>query len=355
MKRKEKNSDPEEDLQDTGKKRKRRKKILTIVVVILAIAVALIGAVYAVFHHYYSKSNYVSDSDVAQYSEDQLPEDVLRENGLDSMSEEARRKAEEDAKAAQDIEFANGSYVYNLLLIGSDRRDDSWYGNSDVMMLASINKKTKTIYLTSFMRDSYALVGDSGAHKLNYAYAAGGGPYLVETIEQNYRIKIDNYASADFDSTAQIVDLVGGVDIPLNQEECDYLTNGGVGDFPTAGTYHLNGEQTVAYGRIRHVGNSDYERTERQRRVMTQIFQKAKTLGLGELNTLANAILPLVTHNMTEFQVVSLLTQLPSIMGYELVTDRIPYDGMFHSEGELLVPDWVPTIEKLQETIYAEE
>ena len=68
------------------------------------------------------------------------------ENGLDSMSEEARPQGGRGRESAQDIEFANGSYVYNLLLIGSDRRDDSWYGNSDVMMLASINKKTKTIY-----------------------------------------------------------------------------------------------------------------------------------------------------------------------------------------------------------------
>ena len=185
MKRKEKNSDPEEDLQDTGKKRKRRKKILTIVIVILAIAVALIGAVYAVFHHYYSKSNYVSDSDVAQYSEDQLPEDVLRENGLDSMSEEARRKAEEDAKAAQDIEFANGSYVYNLPAhrFGPQRRQLVRKLRCHDAGLHQ-QKKPKTIYLTSFMRDSYALVvRQRGRSKLNYAYAAGGGPYLVETIE----------------------------------------------------------------------------------------------------------------------------------------------------------------------------
>lgn len=145
------------------------------------------------------------------------------------------------------------------------------------------------------------------------------------------------------------------MDVALYQEECDYMTQTGVGDFPTAGTYHLDGEQAVAYGRIRYVGNNDYERTERQRKVMTQIFQKAKSLSLGDLNKLANEILPLVTHNLTEFETVSLLTRLPSVMGYQLETSRVPYDGLFHSEGELLVPDWEETIQRLHQTIYAEE
>lgn len=345
-----------DELQKTGRKKRRKKKILIIVIVIAAVLLALLGIAYAVIHHYYAKSNYVQDGDVAVVTESELPQDVQEENSVDSMSEEAQREAEEKALAAQkDVEFPNGDYVYNLLLIGSDRRDTSWYGNSDVMMLASINSKTKTIYLTSFMRDSYAIVGDTGAHKLNYAYALGGGPLLTETIENNYRINIDNYASADFTSTAQIVDLVGGVDIDLYQEECDYLTEQGVGDFPTAGTYHLNGEQAVAYGRIRYVGYYDYERTERQRRVMEQIFLKAKSLSLSELNTLANEILPLTTHNLSESEVISLVTQLPSIISYNLELGRVPYDGMFHSEGELLVPDWEATIAQLHATIYAEE
>ncbi len=337
-------------------KKKKKKKIWIVLLVILAVLLALAGTAYGFLHHYYAKSNYVQDAAVTVVPEQEVPEDVQAENSVDSMSQEAQKEAEEKALAAQkEVELPNGDYVYNLLLIGSDRRDSSWYGNSDVMMLASINSKTKTIYLTSFMRDSYAIVGDSGAHKLNYAYALGGGPLLVQTIEDNYRIHIDNYASADFTSTAQIVDLVGGVDIDLYQEECDYLTEQGAGDFPTAGTYHLNGEQAVAYGRIRYVGYYDYERTERQRRVMEQIFLKAKSLGLGELNTLANEILPLVTHNMDQGEVLSLVTQLPSIINYKLELGRVPYDGMFHSEGELLVPDWEATISQLHNTIYAEQ
>ena len=131
----------EEEPLEKGKKKKKKKRLLTVLIVILAVLVALLGIIYALFHHYYAKTNYLKDSAVSMLSEDQLPEDVLNENGLSSMSEEARRRAEESFRAAQDLEFANGDYVYNLLLIGSDRRDDSWYGNSDVMMLASINKK----------------------------------------------------------------------------------------------------------------------------------------------------------------------------------------------------------------------
>ena len=339
------------------KKMSGKKKAVIILAVVLGICVLFVGIAYAVLHHYHSKSNYVKDDQVQTIDEDQLS-DEDKNDVSNSMTEEEQKQAEEEAQKAQaEIVIPNGSDVYNILLIGSDRRDTSWYGNSDVMMLVSINKNTEKIYVTSFMRDSYALVEGYGAHKLNFAYAIGGGPKLVETIEKNYRISIDNYAAGDFSSTATIIDMVGGVDITVNDGEAELINKNTIGDhetLPGAGTYHLNGNQAVAYGRIRYVGNADYERTERQRRVVEQIFNKAKNLSISELNDLANEILPLITHNISERDTLSLLTSLPTIMGYDMELGRIPYDGMFSSKGEMLVPDWEATITKLHNTIYAE-
>lgn len=333
-----------------------KKKAVVILSIIFGICIIFVGVAYGILHHYHSKSNYVKDDQVKTIDEDQLSDEV-KDDLKGSMTEVEQKQAEEEAQKVQaEMVAPNGEDVYNILLIGSDRRDTSWYGNSDVMMLATINKNTEKIYLTSFMRDSYALVEGYGAHKLNFAHAIGGGPKLVTTIEQNYKIDIDNYASGDFSSTATIIDLVGGVDITVSDAEAKYINDSTIGEhemLPGAGTYHLSGNQAVAYGRIRYVGNADYERTERQRRVMEQIFNKAKGLSVGELNDLANEILPMITHNVSESEMISFLANLPSIMNYDLELGRIPYDGMFSVKGEMLVPDWEATITKLHNTIYA--
>lgn len=335
-----------------------KKKVLIILGIVLGVCILIIAAAYFVLHHYHSKSNYVKDDQVQQMDEEELA-DEDKNDVSDSMTEEEQKAAEEEAaKIQSEVVIPDGDDVYNILLIGSDRRDTSWYGNSDVMILASVNKNTRKIHLTSFMRDSYALVDGYGAHKLNFAYAVGGGPKLVSTIEQNYRLSIDNYASGDFTSTASIIDMLGGVEITVSDAEAEQINQGAIGDhenLPGAGTYNLTGNQAVAYGRIRYVGNADYERTERQRKVMAQIFKKAQSLSVGELNNLANEILPMITHNISETDMISLLTSLPAIMNYDLELGRVPYDGMFSVKGEMLVPDWEATITKLHSTIYAEE
>lgn len=338
------------------KKMSGKRKAAIAVCVILAVLILLMLAAYVVIHHYHSKSNYVKDSQVNAVDENLIPKDEANAVA-DSMTEDEQKQAEEDAKQAQEeISAPDSRNIYNVLLIGSDRRDTSWYGNSDVMMLATINKNTKKIYLTSFMRDSYALVDGYGARKLNFAYAVGGGPKLVSTIEKNYRINIDNYASGDFTTTAEIIDLIGGVDIKVSAAEANQINKTCIGpheELPGAGTYHLKGNQAVAYGRIRHVGHADYERTERQRRVMSAIFKKAKKLSLGQLNSLANKVLPLVTHNISEGDLISLLADIPTVVGYDLELGRIPYDGMYSVKGEMLVPAWNDTLRKLHATIYA--
>lgn len=279
----------------------------------------------------------------------------------EEQTEEAAGMAEaaEATGTAQSV-LPNGKEVYNVLLIGSDRRNDSWNGNSDVMIVMSVNTGSKKLSLISFMRDLYADIPGYGVHKLNYAYAAGGAKTLMATLEDNYDLAIDHYAVVDFGTMATVVDLVGGVEIKVSDEECkvlnDYLTSmDAVDDYlPGGGIYLLNGNQAVAYMRIRYVGNNDYERTQRQREVLGVIFDAMQKLDAEQLTKLVDEILPNVEHDITPVDMIRLMALLPDIRDYELSESRIPYDGLFTSENEMLIPDFAQTKERLHKELYGE-
>lgn len=340
----------------SGKKKKRKTWVNVLTIIMIVIVLILLG-VYAVINHYYSKSNYVEDSEITINSS-------VETESTGITDEEAEQLQTEIIQQTQDIALPNDEDVYNLLLIGVDRRDKSWYGNSDSMILMSINKNTKQIHMTSFMRDLYANIPGVGVKKLNAACAYGGGPLVVRTIEDNYKIPIDNYASVDFDAMIDIVDLVGGIEIDISSEEVRVANNyinemcrlqgedASAHILTSSGPQLMDGYQAVAYARIRYVGNADYQRTERQREVLEKIMEKCKGLGVTELNALAESVLPKVTHNIEQSTLLSLIGQLPTILSYEIIQSRVPYDGMFSSKGEMLVPDFGATIQKLQEEIY---
>ena len=342
----------------SGKKKKnKRRKLVNILTIIMIIIVLILLGIYAVINHYYGKSNYVDDSEIGINSS-------VETESTGITDEEAEQLQTEIIEQTGDITLPNYDNVYNLLLIGVDRRDKTWYGNSDSMILMSINKDTKKVHMTSFMRDLYANIPGVGVKKLNAACAYGGGPLVVKTIQDNYKIPIDNYASVDFDAMIDIVDLVGGVEIDISSEEMR-VANGYINEMcglagvdasshqlTQSGPQLMDGYQAVAYARIRYVGNADYQRTERQREVLEKIMKKCSGLGVTELNDLANAVLPEVTHNIDQSTLLSLIGQLPTILSYEVVQSRVPYDGMFSSKGEMLVPDFTATIQKLQTDIY---
>ncbi|MCD8348129.1 MAG: LCP family protein [Lachnospiraceae bacterium] len=294
----------------------------------------------------------------AQAAEDAAAEseEIKEEEAAETVTEVTDAETESEISGSI-VSLPGDDGIYSILLIGSDRRDDTWNGNSDVMIVLTVNSNTKKIIMTSYMRDLYADIPGYGVHKLNYAYAAGGADTLIETLEDNYEIEIDNYAAVDFDSMAEVIDLFGGVDIEVTDDEVsvlnDYLSeedkeyaleNGGV--------YHLNGVQAVAYMRIRYVGNADYQRTQRQRDVLSEIFAQAQEMSAAELTELAQEVLELADHDISVLDMVSLLGSLSGLTEYELVENRIPYDGLYTSQDEMLVPDFAATIEKLHEVLY---
>ena len=122
--------------------------------------------------------------------------------------------------------------------------------------------------------------------------------------------------------------------------------------YTAGGEQHVDGYQAVAYARIRYVGNSDYQRTERQREVLSKMMQKMKSSSVTELSALADTILPSVTHNIDQSTLMTLIGELPTILSYEIVQSRVPYDDLYSSKGEMLVPDFAATISRLQTEIY---
>lgn len=233
--------------------------------------------------------------------------------------------------------------VKNVLLIGTDSRGED-RGRSDSMILLSINSKTNTISLVSFMRDTYVQIPGYGEDRLNAAYSQGGPELLMDTIEENFYIEIDDYVTVNFISFANIVDSVGGVEIEVTEEEADAInvlldSSEGHSFFGTpdesdyldgAGKYMLNGKQALCYSRLRYVGNADFERTERQRIVLTEMIKKAVKMNPLKLSTTASDILPSMNTNMSRLDMYLMSLRLPTfVLGYDIEQLRIPADNTY--------------------------
>ena len=301
-----------------------------------------------------------------------IPETESERKTLAARSGSTVQKTTESEKSNMLVKMAQQFFskkdTYNILLLGVDRRDESWEGNSDVILLVTVNKEKKTVYLTSFLRDLYADIPGVGVRKLNAACANGGPELTVQTLEDNYQVEIDNYAMVDFNAMIDVVDALGGVDLEIDEDERvtanDYITcmcedNG---DDPEdyyiekAGLVHLNGYQAVGYARNRYTGKgSDFGRTQRQRNVLTAIAEKAQDGDYASLSDTMEDVMPYITHDITEMQMIGLMMQFGSWLDYDIQQQHIPYDGEYTSQDEILVPtDMNATVEKLTSILYGD-
>lgn len=265
------------------------------------------------------------------------------------------------------------SYVTNVLLIGTDGRTADERGRSDTMILVSINSKTNKIFLTSFMRDSYVEIPGHGWNKLNASYSYGGAELLMDTIELNFNVRIDDYISINFNSFASIVDSVGGIEIEVSDAEAQEINtilmaevNELMGDAVDSdllnggGTLKLNGKQALSYARIRHIGNADFERTERQRNVLTKVAEKLKSFNPSMITEIAQNAVPQVTTNMSKAELYALSLRLPFIIRYEFIQLRVPAEGLYgytttSDGGSALSIDFTPNINIIRENVFAKE
>jgi LCP family protein required for cell wall assembly len=367
-----------------------REKKKVIVLTLLLIFAALSAAVFFIIHSYINKMNIRPASfDIGREQElvmaqqkddttkiDTAPEEIEAASeeevtGLPDSSQTQIETVEKEIRENMEKDSTSIAYdkdVFNILLIGSDSRKSGGSGRSDTMLLVSINKKSKVIVVTSLLRDIFLQIPGKSNNRLNAAYAFGGADLLLSTVEQNFRVKVEQYASIDFYAFIDIVDVVGGLtlevseeDIPvingyiaeLNQltgqeKEKDYLTD--------PGTLLLNGKQTLGYVRNRYVGNSDFDRTARQREVLSQIYDKVKRLNLIEMKELLDAILPQITTNLSEGELFSLILSLPIYTTYDTQQWSIPepnsYQSMRIRGMAVLGIDFDENIDALHKKVY---
>lgn len=280
--------------------------------------------------------------------------------------------------------ICNTKEVLNILLIGTDARTKGEACRSDTMMLVSINKETKKIVMASFLRDILVHIegevkqADGSVkeydlfHKLNSAHMWGGSELLRATLKNNFNIDVQFFATVNFYSFVDIVDKLGGLDIECSAAEAKtinfylweindlYNRPFGTDYLPEkADTYHLNGKQVLAYTRNRYVGNGDFARTERQRKVLSLMMDKAKNMSISELTELADFILPMVTTNLTHKTLTDIIKNAPMYLGYELEQTHIPQNGMweraFYNEMDIVKVDGdnaKANMEYLYEQIY---
>lgn len=365
-------ADDKEQEETTGEKKPRmskKKKALIVVGIFLILIVLIGGLVYYMGHRYYTKTNYVTDEEVQKMIEKQKEEQAQETEDTEETQEEEidpeLLEAQQNmAQYASTEPITTDGNVYNIMLVGLDTTDKGWIGNSDSMILISINYRLQQIAMISLMRDTHVMIPGIGYRKLNATYPNGGGPLLTQTVEENYKIDVDRYVTVDFGSMIDIIDEIGTIEITFTPKEAENANKSikqqcrilGLKSkkylIPGEGTYECNGMQAVAYARIRKVGNSDYQRTERQREVLLKLLDKVKAMSFEDLDRLATRLLPLLTHNVPESEFWGLLAKAPTLLNYKIISDRIPYDGMYHGYNGDLVPDWEPTVRKLKETIY---
>ncbi len=237
--------------------------------------------------------------------------------------------------------------VINIAFFGLDENVDN-IQRSDAIMIGTLDPINNKIKITSLMRDSYVNIPDPGPgyDKLNHAYAYGGPELAIKTINKNFDLNITDYISVDFSEMEDIIDALGGIDMEMSQTELenvnDYLdtvyTAAGKTpkhvSFNNEGKVHMTGYEALGYTRIRGTEGGDFDRTQRQRKIMNEIFNNISSAGIGKLAVMMNKLVPFVETSLTNTEIVNLGTQVISMNSRNLEQQRFPRDE--YSENSII-------------------
>ncbi len=245
--------------------------------------------------------------------------------------------------------------ILNVMLFGEDDRKGDKYGRTDTMILLSIDNIHKKIKLTSFQRDTYVYIpGEDIYEKINASYTLGGAELSIKTIEANFGIKIDKYAIVDFTGFKDIINKIGGVEMEISQDEIDYINyqmyKNGQADTRTTitaapGMVKLDGQEALWYARNRGLskgedGNEigldgdDWDRTSRQRKLLTKLVADMKQKDLITIVDVATTIGPMITTNLTKDDITFLLTNVLTYINYEVVQNYVPQQNLWYYNND---------------------
>ncbi len=273
-------------------------------------------------------------------------------------------------------ELMSDSKVLNIMLFGVDD-DSSDYGRSDTMLLLSVDNRHKKLKMTSFQRDTFVFVPDAEEPyytKLTNAFSYGGVPLAVNTIEANYGVQIDRYATVNFESFKAIIDILGGVEVELSDREILYINCQIAQNNQTeylnaeAGLVTLNGQQALWYARnrggdvingVEFYEGTDWDRTERQRKLLSAVIDDMKSASPAEILRIVNEAGPHITTNLKKTEIVSLVANSLTYLRYDIEQCSMPSDGTWGYEDNfagnvIYVYDWEQTRYDLKKFIYEE-
>ncbi len=324
--------------------------------VILAILLILAGGMAFAVNYVMSSIGEIEEVELLDPETEEFETD--EDAGEDSIDPDEIEWAED----LEEVEESTG--VTNILLIGQDTRTSGTRERSDSMILISINSDTDSVNMISFMRDLYVQIPGYSDNRINASYQFGGAELLDEVIEKNFGVSIDYNVEIDFDGFQDVIDLLGGVDITLTSTEASYFQKAGYS--VSEGSNHVYGEFALVYARTRYVSTAteanDFGRTQRQRAVITSIFNAYKDVSITTKIALVDDILSLLSTDMPTSEILSLLYEAQAMDLSELGSYRIPIDGSYSNQTirgmMVLVPDLTVNREAVQEMIagtYEEE
>lgn len=298
------------------KKQQKKQRIIVAVLIVVIIALVIAAAGLAIRYIFPSAKGFFGNG--KGFSDAVDANDPEKDQQIDMLSElrssgDLYTVLKTWATADTGNSLMQSKDVTNVLLVGVDAAG----ANSDAIMIASVNQKTGAISLASVMRDSYTYMetpyGETAA-KINAAYANGGVECLVDTVENDYKIKIDHYFCVNFKTFVEVVDIIGGVSVPVQEYERVAMNGLATSEeerlYESGESVKLTGKQALLYCRIRKCDvDGDVSRTRRQRQFMTALIDAAKTLSASDLPGLAKTLHKYVTTDCSVTDLVSLGTK----------------------------------------------
>ncbi|ENZ03492.1 hypothetical protein HMPREF1092_00679 [Clostridium thermobutyricum] len=300
-------------------KKTKLKKILIIVGIVIGIIITLVGGGYL----------YIRNK---IYSNDNIPK-------------------------GSNVDFKEVNGITNILLIGTDARSLDEPARSDSIMILTIDNNIKKIKLTSIMRDTFVDIPGHGENKINAALSIGGVPLLIDTINQNFSMNLDKYLMVNFWGFESIIDILGGIEVDIKDYEIDQL-NKYIGEQHDSkekspkivhpGVQLLDGQQALSYARIRKTGNGDYERTDRQRRVLSIIAEKFKDVSPLKYPSFMTEMLPHIKTNIEPFALLNYAYTASKFPSLDFEQLRLPLEDLSKSSPSYKSFGWVLLIDKEQ-------
>ncbi len=323
-------------------KQKKKKKVLPIILITLLVIVAIcVGA--GIWYYNYLLNMITRPEDVTP-----VPTETAAAAVETTEEPTVGTTSPEDTWPV----VVSDKNTTNILVVGQAAREGETALIADTMILCSINRQTKTLTMTSFMRDlrlvwpEYIDVNGkkhTGNNRINMAYNMGtkwdgnvsGGMNVLESIiEYNFGVEVDHTVEVNFDLFIDVIDALHGLDIELNADEVKYMQDNfyyfGENEKLVEGVNHLDGYQSLCYARMRKVGHGDFERTERQRRVITKILEKLQGRGILKVHSIFTSVLPNITTNMSNGEITNYAFEfIPMLKDLKIQSQRIPFDDTY--------------------------